>query len=237
LSRITTRNTLHHFSGPNQSRLFSQSESYNRRPVTDKFNSLVSLGQQIEGKLEGRSIYIVGMMGVGKTRTSTDLAKYLPSYRKVDTDAVIEKHIQMPISTFFQLKKENEQIFRQIEHNVLANVSLRSHQIIATGGGIILRGDNCEIMKQNGIVVLLHVPIDVIYKNLVNRPSFKLGTRPLLIQKEGEPSPIEKMKSVWAQRKERYFNAADLRIDFDNFTNDRSQIILERINSFLDTNT
>ncbi len=128
-------------------------------------NSLIKI-------LGGRSIYLVGMMGSGKSRTGPHLAKAL-QYSFLDQDLLIEKVAKMSILEIFQ--KEGEASFRNIETQVLKEIAQRHSLVIATGGGVVTRPENWGVLHQ-GIVVWLNLSKD----RLLSRLESDSNKRPLL---------------------------------------------------------
>ena len=92
------------------------------------------------------------MMGSGKTVTGKTLAGFL-DYVFVDLDAEIQQREGRSIPEIFEAS--GEAYFRDVESSVLGDVSKKKHQVIATGGGIVLREANVQRMKMTGKVVLL----------------------------------------------------------------------------------
>lgn len=121
--------------------------------------------------LKNTSLYLVGMMGAGKTTIGRKLATQL-GYRFVDTDALIEQAAGQPISELFA--QSGEATFRTLETQVLAQVSVYTRMVIATGGGIVTEPMNWSYLR-HGVVIWLDVPVPV----LVSRLSGDV-TRPLL---------------------------------------------------------
>lgn len=121
--------------------------------------------------LKGTNLYLIGMMGVGKTTIGRILAEQL-QYESFDTDEFIEQATGQAISTIFA--ESGEDIFRQLETATLSQICARTHKVISTGGGIVLKPENWSYLK-HGVIVWLDVPID----QLVNRLRYDT-TRPLL---------------------------------------------------------
>lgn len=120
-----------------------------------------------------RHIILVGFMGTGKTTVGKLVAQRL-SCPLVDTDHYLEQKRGKAIANIFST--EGERCFRQQEHDALAElVHSPQPQVITTGGGIVLRLDNVDLMKKNGWVVALTAARDVLIERLK-----KDTTRPLL---------------------------------------------------------
>jgi shikimate kinase len=109
------------------------------------------LSELVNHLLKGVNIYLIGMMGAGKTTIGQLLASQL-DYQFFDTDAVIEQVAQQPITQIFAEQGEAE--FRQTESAVLGQLSGYARKVIATGGGIVLRPENWQFLRY-GIIVWL----------------------------------------------------------------------------------
>lgn len=144
--------------------------------------------------LKGLNIYLIGMMGSGKTTVGELLAKEL-EYRFLDTDGIITAVAQKSINEIFAEDGETE--FRQLESDVLRQVSAYLYTVIATGGGIILRQENWSHLR-DGMVIWLEVAI----ASLVDRLKHD-DTRPLLKTEELET----KLSTLYQQRKSLYQQA------------------------------
>ena len=96
----------------------------------------------LKQRLGGRSLYLIGIMGSGKTSTGRPLAERL-GYGFVDADAVIEQVAGCSIPEIFQRQGEEE--FRALEHQVLNSISQRHSLVVATGGGVVTMNENCNI--------------------------------------------------------------------------------------------
>ncbi|MGL5795423.1 MAG: shikimate kinase [Waterburya sp.] len=138
--------------------------------------------------LKGINIYLIGMMGSGKTTIGKYLAQDL-NYRFVDTDQTIEAIAKQPITKIFQQSGESQ--FRELETKVLAELSVYTRSVIATGGGIIQQQINWSYLR-HGLIVWLDVDLAILKKRLV-----KDETRPL----------ADKLESLLTTRRPLYAQA------------------------------
>lgn len=125
--------------------------------------------------LQGVSVYLIGMMGSGKTTVGQQLAKDL-NYRFIDTDSTIEAIAKKPISEIFA--QEGETYFRELETRVLSELCVYTRSVIATGGGIIGKQINWSYLR-DGLVVWLDVDLEILKKRLAQDE-----TRPLAAKLE-----------------------------------------------------
>ena len=139
-------------------------------------------------------------MGAGKTTIGKFLSRKL-NYNFVDLDLHIEKEQGIGISEMFE--KHGEKYFRDAETESLRKFSEKSNQIISTGGGIVIKDENWQIMRNRGVSVYLKSSI----KTLYNRVKHK-STRPLL----NVENPFEKAKELFSSR-ESLYEKSDIIID------------------------
>ena len=156
-------------------------------------------------RLSGRSIYLIGMMGSGKTSTGRPLAKRL-GYGFVDADAVIEQAAGCSIPDIFE--RDGEAGFRAIERQVLNTISQRHSLVVATGGGVVTKPENWGQLH-SGIVVWL----DVDRGQLLARLQADSTLRPLLQQ----PNPEAALDTLIQQRRPLY-GEADLTVVINDET-------------------
>ena len=161
----------------------------------------------LKERLGGRSIYLIGMMGSGKTSTGRPLAKRL-GYGFVDADAVIEQVAGCTIPEIFQ--RDGEEGFRLIESQVLNAISQRHSLVVATGGGVVTKPENWGQLH-SGIVVWL----DVDQAKLIERLRNDSTQRPLLQQ----PDPEAALENLLQQRRPLY-GEADLTVVINDETPD-----------------
>jgi shikimate kinase len=153
----------------------------------------------LKERLSGRSIYLIGMMGSGKTSTGRPLAKRL-GYGFVDADAVIEQVAGCTIPEIFE--RDGEDGFRSIESQVLNAISQRHSLVVATGGGVVTKPENWGQLH-SGIVVWL----DVDRAQLIERLRDDATQRPLLQQ----PDPEAALDALLQERRPLY-DEADLTV-------------------------
>lgn len=144
--------------------------------------------------LRGANLYLIGMMGAGKSTIGHMMATRL-GYRFCDTDTVIEQAAQQTIPEIFAAAGEAE--FRALESQVLSQLSPYTRLVIATGGGIVLDRENWWHLRQ-GVVVWIDVPVAELVRRLQGDAS-----RPLL-QRPDWPSHLA---SLLSDRHARYAQA------------------------------
>lgn len=155
--------------------------------------------------LKYKNIFLVGFMGAGKTTVGQVLADKI-GYACVDPDQVLEENAGTTISAIFS--EFGEDYFRDLESKTLESISAGEKQVIATGGGVVIRDRNWEIMKDAGLTVYLKAPVEVLYERIKDSTS-----RPLL-QVE---NPLEKARELLDSR-ENMYQKADLIIDSENLS-------------------
>jgi shikimate kinase len=156
----------------------------------------------LKQRLGGRSLYLVGMMGSGKTSTGRPLAERL-GYGFVDADAVIEQAAGCTIPEIFE--QDGESGFRAIETQVLNAISQRHSLVVATGGGVVTQSANWGLLH-SGIVIWL----DVDREQLLKRLRADTTARPLLQR----PDPEAALDALLNERRPLYAEA-DLTVVID----------------------
>ena len=127
-----------------------------------RFRVMADSTPTLKQRLAGRSLYLVGMMGSGKTSTGRPLAERL-GYGFVDADAVIEQAAGCSIPDIFG--RDGEAGFRSLESQVLSAISQRHSLVVATGGGVVTQPENWG-MLHSGIVIWLDVVPDQLLQRL-----------------------------------------------------------------------
>lgn len=110
-------------------------------------------------------IFLIGMMGSGKSYWLKQLAKWNKSVG-YDLDALIEMNEEKTITEIFA--EEGEAYFRKEETKILKWFKEKKKYVVATGGGTASFQENMDFMKKEGVVIWLDESIDVLVKRLVN---------------------------------------------------------------------
>lgn len=146
------------------------------------------------------NIFLVGMMGAGKTTVGKLLAQQLGK-TFVDSDEEIQHRTGVTIPHIFDI--EGEAGFRQREANIIQELVKLDDIVLATGGGVVLSEQNRGALHHNGIVVYLKSAVhDLWIRTRHDR------NRPLL---QGA-DPRAKLKELYEQRDPLYTQVADLTI-------------------------
>ncbi|XP_074324861.1 shikimate kinase, chloroplastic-like isoform X1 [Apium graveolens] len=165
---------------------------------------LKNKSEEIEPYLNGRCIYLVGMMGSGKTTVGKILSEVL-GYSFLDSDRLIEQSVgETAVSDIFKL--HGESFFRDNETEVLQKLSSMQRLVVSTGGGAVVRPINWRHM-QKGISVWLDVPLEALARRIV---AVGTGSRPLLHCESGDAytKTYKRLCTLWEDRSEAYSNAS-----------------------------
>jgi shikimate kinase len=147
------------------------------------------------------NIYLVGMMGAGKTTVGRTLARRL-KLRFVDSDHEIEVRCGVKIPVVFEI--EGEAGFRAREAAVLAELTALENVVLATGGGAVLAEANRRLLAARGTVIYLHAQPAALYQRVRQDRN-----RPLL----ATPDPQARLGELYAQRDPLYREIADIVVD------------------------
>lgn len=106
---------------------------------------------------------MIGFRGTGKTTIGKILAQRLGK-EFIDADEYLEQKAGKTIKDIFA--EGGEKLFREIEVQIISELSLLDDKVIATGGGVILKEENVRRLKKNGIIILLDADVDTLYKRI-----------------------------------------------------------------------
>lgn len=126
----------------------------------DRIETVIRLIEQ-----RSHNLVLIGMPGCGKSTVGRLVAE-LSGKPFVDLDVLIEQQVGKPIPEIFA--QEGESAFRDLEQRIAAEAGSGIGQVIATGGGVVLRKENIAALRQNGLVFFLERPLSELPKE--NRP-------------------------------------------------------------------
>jgi shikimate kinase len=167
------------------------------------------------------SIVLVGCSGAGKSSVGQVLEREA-SLRRFDTDEMISAKFNMSIQQIFS--KHGEEKFRDAETDALRSLAGSEEAVIVTGGGIVTKAENIDLLKQLGTVVWL----DADHATLRARLN-RLNDRPLL----QTPDPSASLSELLQARNPLYRHAADIRVDTaEKEPKQIAELILKSIRNF-----
>ena len=146
------------------------------------------------------NIYLIGMMGSGKSTVGKTLSEKMHK-PFIDLDSEIEKGTGKNISEIFDI--DGEEQFRKMENKQLKQYS---ESIVACGGGIVLKDENREFINENGVTILLTASMEELSHRLSDS-----GNRPLLADDNTE----EALTKLWMERQIDYLETANFTIETD----------------------
>lgn len=143
------------------------------------------------------NLFLVGLPGAGKSTLGRQLARRLHK-RFVDADAVLEERLGVSIPTIFEI--EGEASFRDREQTILVELTAAEGIVLSTGGGVVVRAHNRELLQQNGTVMYLHATPRALWERVRHARH-----RPLL--QTGDP--LARLTELYAERDPLYRQIAD----------------------------
>lgn len=181
---------------------FSINEEVNEEKVNEVYKKL---------KRKVQNIVLIGMPGSGKTTISIALSEKL-NIPYIDTDEAIVKKSGKEIEEIFL--EFGQKKFRDLETEVIKDVSKENGKIISTGGGVILNKENIDLLKANGVIIYLKKDVDKILSSFnYNRPLAKTK---------------EELEKLYEERKNLYIEYADVIVE-NNDINEALEEILKVI--------
>ena len=150
---------------------------------------------------QAANIFLVGMMGAGKTTVGRTLARRL-KLRFVDSDHEIEARCGVKIPVIFEI--EGEAGFRSRGAQALAELTVLQGIVLATGGGAVLREESRRLLAARGIVIYLRATPEHLFERVRqdrNRPLLATG------------DPLARLRQLYRDRDPLYREVADLVVD------------------------
>ena len=140
---------------------------------------------------------LLGFMGAGKSTIARGLD---PNY--LDMDALIEERLGMSIAEFFS--EMGEEVFRQVESEVLAEL-LQRDQVVSTGGGVVISQRNRDLLKTNSDNIYLKADFEILYQRI---STDKDNQRPLFLN-----NSKEELAAIFQERQAWYEEVASRILD------------------------
>jgi shikimate kinase len=142
--------------------------------------------------MRSRNIFLVGLMGSGKTTIGQLLAKRL-QLPFIDSDHELERRTGVSVATIFEI--EGEAAFRQREAALIQEISLQRPIVLGTGGGAILDEATREVLRNRGDVIYLHSTAETSYERIRRNRD-----RPLLMVTD----PLARLRQLYEHRNPLY---------------------------------
>ena len=151
-----------------------------------------------------KRVFLIGFMGSGKTAVANCLAnKY--GLSKIDLDAYIEQKEHGSIADI--INSNSEEVFRSKESKYLRKIINKDYRVVSLGGGVVLKAENIDLIKEKGIIILLTATPETIRERIKNDRS-----RPLI----ADNLDLDYIKTLMSSREEIYRNVADMVICTDD---------------------
>lgn len=148
------------------------------------------------------NIVLIGMPGCGKTTLSLELRKML-GYKAIDSDRYIKKTSGMTVDELFEI---GEDFFRIEETKALVDIMNKyDRTVVATGGGVVERACNKEVLKKNGFVIFINRDLNEIRKVLTSK------NRPLLRNNKDKV-----LNLLYERRIDKYRDFCDMEVRVSN---------------------
>lgn len=149
------------------------------------------------------NIFLIGFMGCGKTTMARLLSQELGK-ELIEMDETIETEEGRSINEIFE--QEGELYFRDLESQLIGRITENGNKIVSCGGGVVLRQENVDNMKKNGVIVYLTATPETIYERVhtsINRPLLNGNMN------------VEYIRGLMEKRVDKYQAAADVSICVD----------------------
>tara|TARA_Y100000816_G_scaffold217548_1_gene162672 strand:+ start:277 stop:780 length:504 start_codon:yes stop_codon:yes gene_type:complete len=164
-------------------------------------------------------IFLIGPMGSGKSKIGKILSNKL-NFNHYDIDKEIERSLSLNINEIFESKGED--FFRSIETDFLKESKTLNNAVISTGGGVIEKQENLELLRNELNVIFLNCSVESQFNN--TKGSSK---RPLL----NTSNPKLVLKNLYEKRLDSYKQLAKLELLSDSMSNeDIANKIIEYLN-------
>jgi shikimate kinase len=165
------------------------------------------------------NIFLIGYRATGKSTVARNIAASL-GLKCVDSDALIVQAAGMTITEIFT--RETEEGFRERESEVVAKIALGDNQVVALGGGAVLRSENRAAICNQGRIVWLQASVDSVCARL-REDSQTQSQRPQLTSHD----LYDEVSELMERRRDIYADIADFAVDTESL--DAAEVALEVI--------
>jgi shikimate kinase len=159
-------------------------------------------------KGRGGAIVLIGFMGSGKSSAGRILERKT-GWPRFDTDEMVSARFGRPIGEVFAA--DGEEKFRDAETEALNGLLASGAAVIVTGGGVVLRPGNVELLRRLGTVIHLEADQETLFRRVMRR-----ANRPLL-QTENPRATLAELLEI---RLPIYRQAADFQVDTSRLTHE-----------------
>lgn len=158
--------------------------------------------------MTGNNLYLIGYRATGKTTVARLLSERL-SWQTVDADDIIETRAKMPIKDIFAV--DGEAGFRNLETEIVKELSQRSDTVVALGGGALQRPENRQQLAGTGVMIWLQAAAETIQRRIEGDPTTG-ERRPNLTAAGG----LEEIQQLLSAREPVYQECADYQVDTED---------------------
>jgi shikimate kinase len=151
--------------------------------------------------MQNRNVFLIGLMGSGKTTIGQLLAKRL-QWPFIDSDHELEQRTGVSVATIFEI--EGESAFRHRETAIIDELSRREPIVLGTGGGAILDPQTRSVLRERGVVIYLHSTAETSYERIRRNRD-----RPLLMVTD----PLARLRQLYEFRHPLYSATAHLIVE------------------------
>ena len=166
-------------------------------------------GRELAEALQNVNLYLIGMMGSGKTSVGELVSRQLGSYTFLDTDATLEAATKRTVADIFE--KDGEAAFRELEGSIMEQVAAYVRLVVATGGGVVTRQQNWASLRQ-GIVVWLDPDVETLTARLSSGD--EAGKRPLL-----QAGDVGATLAATLEKRREFYEQCDVRVSIQGEEN------------------
>jgi shikimate kinase len=159
----------------------------------------------------GMNIALIGYRGTGKSTIGRHVAAHL-RMEFIDADVLLVERAGKSIKAIFEM--EGEAAFREREAGIIRELAGRTNLLIATGGGVVLRPENVEALRQRATVIWLQADAETLHARIIADP-VTAASRPHLAG-----GGLEEVRKLLAVREPLYASAAHVTLDVSSLSID-----------------